>query len=175
MFAQSAARRFYQQLIAEAYTHAKHKQRTPSVSDALDVTSNATIKPVAAKYTFAAVAARMLSNEHARVERGEYSSGSLRVLQNRMDAHILPRWAMHSPADIDYFSAAALYTIPKRHVEQYHSEPILDCGTQGVANGCASWCDETTTRVSQSQNCHNATWCIYTHRVLANTAKWHAD
>lgn len=99
--AQSAARRFYEQLIADTYTHA-NTTTNPQCSAALDVTSSATITPVAAKYTFAAVAARMLSNEHARVERGEYSSGSLRVLQNRMDAHILPRWAMHSPADIDY-------------------------------------------------------------------------
>jgi hypothetical protein len=99
--AQSVARRFYEQLIVGGYTHA-NTTTNPQCSDALDVTSNATITPVAAKYTFAAVAARMLSNEHARVERGEYSSGSLRVLQNRMDAHILPRWAMHSPADIDY-------------------------------------------------------------------------
>ena len=96
--AQSAARRFYEQLIAGAYlsTHTTAQLQTTAEQTASPITA------VALQYTFAAVAARMLSNEHARVQRGEYSKGSLRVLHNRMDAHILPRWAMHSPADIDY-------------------------------------------------------------------------
>ncbi len=44
----------------------------------------------------------MITNEHARVERGEFSSGSLKVLRNRLDAHILPRWGKQRPADIDH-------------------------------------------------------------------------
>ena len=96
--AQSVARRFYEQLIAGAYS-GEHT-RTYLKPDDSQTTSPNNVVPL--QHTFAAVAARMLNNEQARVARGEYSSGSLRVLQNRMDAHILPRWAMHAPADIDY-------------------------------------------------------------------------
>lgn len=96
--AQSVARRFYEQLIAGAYS-GEHT-RTYLKPDDSQKTSPNNVVPL--QHTFAAVAARMLNNEQARVARGEYSSGSLRVLQNRMDAHILPRWAMHAPADIDY-------------------------------------------------------------------------
>ena len=95
--AQSVARRFYEQLVAGAYTQTHTATRTHSA-----LHTATPVAPVALKYTFAAVAAQMLNNEHARVQRGEFSSGSLRVLHNRMDAHILPRWAMHSPADVDY-------------------------------------------------------------------------
>ena len=48
------------------------------------------------------MAAQMLTNEHARVERGEFSAGSLKVLRNRLDAHILPRWGKQRPEDIDH-------------------------------------------------------------------------
>jgi hypothetical protein len=44
----------------------------------------------------------MITNEQARVERGEFSAGSLKVLRNRLDAHILPRWGKKQPADIDH-------------------------------------------------------------------------
>jgi hypothetical protein len=52
--------------------------------------------------TFAAVAAQMFTNEQARVERGEFSSGSLKVLRNRLDAHILPRWGKMPPSAVDH-------------------------------------------------------------------------
>jgi hypothetical protein len=48
------------------------------------------------------MAAQMMANEQARVERGEFSAGSLKVLRNRLDAHILPRWGKMPPAAIDH-------------------------------------------------------------------------
>ena len=114
--AQSIARRFYEQLVAGAYSHTHTATHT-----ATPVTP---VAPVAPKYTFAAVAAQMLNNELARVQRDEFSSASLRVLHNRMDAHILPRWAMHSPADVDYaqllhFSQHLSSTLSSITVSQY--------------------------------------------------------
>ena len=44
----------------------------------------------AKQLTFGAVAAQVYANEQARVERGEYGAGSLRMFRNRLDAQILP-------------------------------------------------------------------------------------
>jgi integrase len=52
--------------------------------------------------TFGALAAKMYTNEQARVKRGEFSRGSLKVLRNRLDAHLLPRWGTHDINQIDY-------------------------------------------------------------------------
>ncbi len=40
--------------------------------------------------------------EQARVERGEFTRGSLMVLRNRLDSHLLPRWGSLAIADIGY-------------------------------------------------------------------------
>ncbi len=83
--AQSFARRFYEQLLAQSngYGSTEHANATR-----LDCSE----KPACSAHTFAALAAQMMANEQARVDRGEFSAGSLQVLQNRLDAHILPRW-----------------------------------------------------------------------------------
>lgn len=52
--------------------------------------------------TFGALAAKMFANEKARVKRGEYTKGSLQVLRNRLDAHLLPRWGAMDIKAIDY-------------------------------------------------------------------------
>ena len=52
--------------------------------------------------TFGAVAAQLFTNEQARVQRGEFALGSLQVLRNRLDAHILPQFAKRSINSIDY-------------------------------------------------------------------------
>ena len=93
--AQCFARTFYEQLLAQS----------ASLNSTLPITCSvvshdtATVKP---HMTFAAVAAQMFTNEQARVERGEFSSGSLKVLRNRLDAHILPRWGKLSPSAVDH-------------------------------------------------------------------------
>lgn len=52
--------------------------------------------------TFGALATKMYTNEQARVKRGEFSRGSLNVLRNRLDAHLLPRWGSLDINKIDY-------------------------------------------------------------------------
>ena len=80
--AQSFARTFYEQLLAQS---ASLSRNTPTIcSEVLNDTPQ--VKP---QLTFAAIAAQMITNEQARVERGEFSAGSLQVLRNRLDAHIL--------------------------------------------------------------------------------------
>lgn len=52
--------------------------------------------------TFGALAAKMFANEQAREKRGEYSYESVKVLRNRLDAHLLPRWGSLDINAIDY-------------------------------------------------------------------------
>jgi hypothetical protein len=95
--AQSFARDFYEQLLAQSASLRTDAKPTPTSC----VVSHDTpaVKP---QLTFAAMAAQMITNEQARVERGEFSAGSLKVLRNRLDAHILPRWGKSTPADVDH-------------------------------------------------------------------------
>jgi hypothetical protein len=95
--AQSFARAYYEQLLSLATT--KHSQIHTDCTDILPI--KPAIKP---KHTFAALAAQMVANEQARVDRGEFAIGSLQVLRNRLDAHILPRWSNCSAAAVDYAS-----------------------------------------------------------------------
>ncbi len=93
--AQSFARDFYEQLLAQSAS--LRIEPTPTSSVVLNDTI--TVKP---QHTFAAMAAQMMANEQARVERGEFSAGSLKVLRNRLDAHILPRWGKQPPSAVDH-------------------------------------------------------------------------
>ena len=68
----------------------------------LFVTSKSTDNPAKTRTTFGALAAKMYTNEAARVKRGEYTRGSLQVLRNRLDAHLLPRWGAMDIKHIDY-------------------------------------------------------------------------
>lgn len=52
--------------------------------------------------TFGAIAARMYTNEQARVKRGEFSRNSVKVLRNRLDLYLLPRWGNVNINAIDY-------------------------------------------------------------------------
>ena len=93
--AQSFARTFYEQLLAQRAS--LHCKTSTTYSEVLNDTP--TIKP---NMTFAAIAAQMMANEQARVERGEFSRGSFKVLRNRLDAHILPRWGKLLPSAVDH-------------------------------------------------------------------------
>ena len=93
--AQSFARTFYEQLLAQSAS-----LRTTATTERSDIQHyEAIVKP---HTTFAAIAAQMMANEQARVERGEFSSGSFKVLRNRLDAHILPRWGKLPPSAVDH-------------------------------------------------------------------------
>ena len=78
--AQRFARWFYEQLLVKHSTHANLIAANSATAD------TDTAKPL----TFGAVAAQVYANEQARVERGEYGAGSLRMFRNRLDAQILP-------------------------------------------------------------------------------------
>lgn len=94
--AQSFARDFYEQLLAQSAS--MRTEPTPVQG----VVSHATTAKVKPQKTFAAMASQMMANERARVERGELSAAGLKIMRNRLDAHILDRWGKLSPADIDY-------------------------------------------------------------------------
>jgi len=86
------ARIFYEQLMAASVA--------PDVN--LFVPTECVATTGNSRTTFGALAARMYSNEQARVKRGEYTKGSLQVLRNRLDAHLLPRWGAMDIKAIDY-------------------------------------------------------------------------
>ena len=94
--AQSFARRYYELLLT-----AKHGHSLANTSQGvvLNDTSSTSTK---AQNTFAMLAAQMFAAEQARVERGDFTKGSLRILRNRLDSHILPRWGQQRIEQIGY-------------------------------------------------------------------------
>ena len=95
--AQSMARQFYEHLL---HQHTPHQTAEPAFDRKTErVVLIAACKP---KFTFGAVAAQVFANEQARVQRGEFAMGSLQVLRNRLDAHILPQFAKLPIHSIDY-------------------------------------------------------------------------
>lgn len=100
--AQSVARTLYEQWLAENYTTAPPQSRKQA-----EITRGETKSkpmPSGKAITFGAMAAQLYANEKARVDRKEWALGSLQVLRNRLDAHILPRWASKTPAEVSYQS-----------------------------------------------------------------------
>ena len=98
--AQSYARQFYALLLVE------HHGST--LFEAGSTAQTTAVKQTSPCQTFGALAAQMFANEQARNERGEFSIGSVQVLRNRLDAHILPRWAKKSAQDVDYAELLSL-------------------------------------------------------------------
>jgi len=101
--AQSVARTLDEQWLAENYITAPHLQASDSAGDSVVLPPK---KPanLGEAMTFGALAAQLFANEKARVGRKEWALGSLQVLRNRLDAHILPRWASKTPAEVSYQS-----------------------------------------------------------------------
>jgi len=98
--AQSFARRFYEQLLAQSHGLAGSSvvlNDTSSIVQQRDDRDKP--KP---QHTFAALAAQMFAAEEARVERGEFTRGSLMVLRNRLDSHLIPRWGNLPITEIGY-------------------------------------------------------------------------
>lgn len=94
--AQSAARQFFEQLLLTRY-QSQHCVENDCSSDKVQAVKH---KPTV--MLFSTAAAQMYANEQARVDRGEYALGSLQVMRNRLDAHILPRFGKLPVSDIDY-------------------------------------------------------------------------
>jgi len=104
----NAARGFYERLCVQY--HISHEYAASAVQ--LKTSSKPAVKP---QMMFAAMAAQMYANEHARVLRGEYSSDSLQVLRNRLDAHILPAFGKRDIAEVDYQQLQAfVHTLSSR-------------------------------------------------------------
>ncbi len=118
--AQSFARQFYEQLMAQHYSAPGAngqaqlfpkrigKPGIGSVQDHelahSDELGTAAKKPGKPGVTFGALASQVLANELARSQRGEYALGSYQVLRNRLDAHILPRWGNQPPVNINFLA-----------------------------------------------------------------------
>ena len=103
--AQSFARRFYEQLLAEQLGPEKvSPQRVVFHDNASAIVQRRDGQNSSAplKHSFAALAAQMFAAEQARVERGEFTRGSLMVLRNRLDSHLLPRWGSLPITHIGY-------------------------------------------------------------------------
>ncbi len=102
--AESFARSFYEQLLAQSHGFGLVGTQgvvlhdsSPIVQQRDDHNPSPTSKD-----TFAAMAAQMYAAEQARVERGEFTRGSLMVLRNRLDSHLLPRWGTQPITAIGY-------------------------------------------------------------------------
>lgn len=103
--AQSFARRFYEQLLAQSHGFVGTATQGVVLHDsAASIVQQRDDQTNAAppQHTFAALAAQMFTAEEARVERGEFTRGSLMVLRNRLDTHLLPRWGTAPITDIGY-------------------------------------------------------------------------
>lgn len=109
--AQSFARQFYEQLMAQRYTEVSGQGPlfSPVAAPKRAAGQAAEPAPAAACPSFGALASQVLTNEQARSARGEYSVGSYQVLCNRLDAHILPRWG-EVPANAINFQALLEFT-----------------------------------------------------------------
>jgi len=92
--AQSFARTFYEQLLAQSHGFGMAGTRGDVLHDSspLIVQQRDDQASTVPQDTFAALSAQMFAAEQARVERGEFTRGSLMVLRNRLDSHLLPRW-----------------------------------------------------------------------------------
>ena len=90
--AQRFARWFYESLLIGNSSYAVHNTN--------DTAPTPTVQPL--RITFGAVAAQLYANEQARADRSEFGKGSLRMLRNRLDAHILPRFGTLLPTEVTY-------------------------------------------------------------------------
>jgi integrase len=93
--AERFARWFYESLLAQRYAR--------QIESSAVTTKNSTRKTtVPQELTFSAIAAQVYANEQARMERGEFGAGSLRMLRNRLDAYVLPHFGSMLPSVITY-------------------------------------------------------------------------
>jgi len=110
--AQSFARQFYEQLMAQQYSAApgqgqlfpKRARRGAGALTEPAAQETPSASPSKPGVTFGALASQVLANELARSQRGEYALGSYQVLRNRLDAHILPRWGNQPPSNINFLA-----------------------------------------------------------------------
>ena len=102
--AQSFARQFYEQLMAERHRESPDQGQLfgPAAAPRHKAGAAEGRPQGAPGPTFGAMAMQVLANEQARSARGEYAVGSYQVLRNRLDAHILPRWGESLPSAVNF-------------------------------------------------------------------------
>lgn len=92
--AQTRAKRLYEHYLV-------NNDRSPEIVNSTESTHSDTRK-VASEPSFAMLASQVMRSEHARTERGDFSRDSLRVMQNRLDTQLLPRWGRLPVSLINY-------------------------------------------------------------------------
>jgi len=124
--AQSFARQFYEQLMAERHRASEDEAQLPLFKSRAGAKARGAAAPAEAapQVTFGALAAQVLANEQARADRGEYALGSFQVLRNRLDLHILPRWGSLPPSVVTFpvlleFTHVLSKTFSSTTVSQY--------------------------------------------------------
>ncbi len=98
------ARQFYERLVAEQ--HLRHQALHAHQADlpGMPAAPVPLVPPAPSSPLFGELAAQVMRNEQARASRGEFSLGSWQVMRNRMDAHILPRWAETPVHEINHLA-----------------------------------------------------------------------
>jgi hypothetical protein len=96
MQAQRFARWFYESLLVNRNVARKGATNRTTLAE---TQSQPTASNTTQTLMVGAMAAQVYANEQARANFGK---GSLRMLRNRLDAHILPRFGMLQPADVTY-------------------------------------------------------------------------
>lgn len=100
------ARVFYERWLVEAAAWRRvHVRTAAEVQATLHLalpSANVPQAPVPHIPSFALVAAQLIANESARVQRGEWSRGSLQVLHNRLERHLFPRFGSTLCRDITF-------------------------------------------------------------------------
>ncbi len=123
--AQSFARQFYEQLMAERHRATEDDSQLSLFKPRRKAgLTDAKAPPAAPQVTFGALASQVLANEQARADRGEYALGSYQVLRNRLDLHILPRWGNLPPSVVTFpvlleFTHVLSKTFSSTTVSQY--------------------------------------------------------
>lgn len=93
------ARQFYERLVAE-----QHLRHLDMQAELPGMAAVAQAPAAPSSPSFGELAARVAVNEQARASRGEFSLGSWQVMRNRLDAHILPRWAETPVHEINHLA-----------------------------------------------------------------------
>ena len=100
------ARIFYEQWLVEA---AAYKQMLAGAATNVQQTmfmaapsANGQLPARPTNSSFGAVASQLLGHENARVQRGEWSLGSLQILHNRLGRQLLPRFASTLCTEINF-------------------------------------------------------------------------
>ena len=87
--AQQFARGFFDQLLASKFASTTQHLKIRDITDR-------SVEGIDMRY----FAGKLLSNERARVARGDFSRGSFQVLENRLNLVVIPKWGSLHPSKV---------------------------------------------------------------------------